>query len=301
MIAWTRFKKLIKALLQIDCGSTRHVIEVITFAIPRERGSHRRSVASVEEIVWASKVLGVREARGCIAKVWCVVIKKRAVILSRSSTSKRDAHSKHRLYGRSFDSQQAHSPRSQSVRERCAGSGLSRYQLLPHRTGVCLKHRAPLLVERSRVKDSIGFKQFLSGHRGRNFQILRRRLPNVSNALSRDPTEKLVFQFAIEQFPGVPCLAFRKLCRPVIDQDCKWGFGFAHKAKKRTTLFEILRHVWDVDDRDYKLRVENRDLALSFILRDKLIDRFSMERVKRTFGNWLVIKCPKLFADIPGH
>src|SRR5688500_20195889 len=113
MIAWTRFKKLIKALLQIDCGSTRHVIEVITFAIPRERVSHRRSVASVEEIVWASKVRRVREARGCIAKVWCVVRKKRAVILSRSSPSKREAHSKHRLYGRSFESQHDLSPTRQ--------------------------------------------------------------------------------------------------------------------------------------------------------------------------------------------
>src|ERR1051325_6320913 len=36
ILSWTRLKELIVSLFQIDRGSARHVVEVVTFAIPRQ-------------------------------------------------------------------------------------------------------------------------------------------------------------------------------------------------------------------------------------------------------------------------
>src|SRR5438067_881728 len=76
MLARTRFEKLIETLLEINRRSAGHVIQVVTLAIPRQRRSHRRAVASMEEIVGPGKVLLLRERRGRITKVWRVIIEE---------------------------------------------------------------------------------------------------------------------------------------------------------------------------------------------------------------------------------
>src|SRR2546429_9048679 len=109
MFARTRLEELIETLLEINRRSAGHVIQVVTLAIPRQRRSHRRAVASMEEIVGPGKVLLLRKRRGCVAKVWRVIIEKFAAKLPRSATRKRNPHRRHRLHGRRLHYQKFHS------------------------------------------------------------------------------------------------------------------------------------------------------------------------------------------------
>src|SRR5213080_564374 len=154
MFCRTRLKKLIETLLQINRRSAGHVIQVVTLAIPRQRRSHRRAVASMEEIVGPGKVLLLRERRGRITKVWRVIIEEFAAKLPRSTTGKRNPHRGHRLYGRRFHSQKSHSPFGQRVRKRRARSRLRRQHLFPHRPGLSLESCAPLPRQRTGIKTS---------------------------------------------------------------------------------------------------------------------------------------------------
>src|SRR5437867_10570284 len=120
MFARTRLEKLIETLLQINRRSAGHVIQVVTLAIPRQRRSHRRAVASMEEIVGPGKVLLLRERRGGVAKIRRVIIEKFAAKLPRSATSKSNPHRRHRLHGRRFHSQEFYSPFTQGMGERGA-------------------------------------------------------------------------------------------------------------------------------------------------------------------------------------
>src|SRR3989442_13541336 len=83
MFARTRLEKLIETLLQINRRSARHVIQVVTLTIPGQRRPHRRTVASMEEIVGPGKVLLLRERRGRIAKIRGMIIEKIASKLPR--------------------------------------------------------------------------------------------------------------------------------------------------------------------------------------------------------------------------
>src|SRR6266496_6661498 len=110
MFARTGLEELIEALLQINRRGAGHVVQVVTLAIPRQRRSHRRAVTSMKEIVRPGKVLLLRERRGCVAKVWRVIIEKFAAKLPRGATGKRNPHRSHRLHGRRFHSQKFYSP-----------------------------------------------------------------------------------------------------------------------------------------------------------------------------------------------
>src|SRR2546430_9309637 len=100
MLARTRFEKLIETLLEINRRSAGHVIQVVTLAIPRQRRSHRRAVASMEEIVGPGKVLLLRERRGGVAKIWRVIIEKIAAKMPPRGTPARNPHRPHRLHAR---------------------------------------------------------------------------------------------------------------------------------------------------------------------------------------------------------
>src|SRR5215216_3991486 len=92
MIARPRFEELITALLQVDRRRASHVVEVITFAIPRERWPHRWTIARMVKEIRARKILLFGEGGGGVAEVWRVVIKKRPAELSRSAACESDAH-----------------------------------------------------------------------------------------------------------------------------------------------------------------------------------------------------------------
>src|SRR2546426_5023114 len=113
MFARTRLEELIETLLQINRRSAGHVIQIVTLAIPRQRRPHRRAVASMEEIVGPGKVLLLRKRRGCVAKVWRVIIEKFAAKLPRSATRKRNSHRRHRLDDRGFHPQKSYSHTTQ--------------------------------------------------------------------------------------------------------------------------------------------------------------------------------------------
>src|SRR5712692_7466591 len=83
MFARSGFEELIVALLEIDRRRTRHVIQVVTFPIPRQRRTHRRAVTRVEKVVGPAVAHLLCENRGRIAKVWRVVVKKIAAVLAR--------------------------------------------------------------------------------------------------------------------------------------------------------------------------------------------------------------------------
>src|SRR5437763_12646475 len=138
MLARTRFEKLIDTLTETKRRSAGHVIQVVTLAIPRQRRSHRRAVASMEEIVGPGKVLLLRERRGRITKVWRVIIEEFAAKLPRSTTGKRNPHRGHRLYGRRFHSQKSHYPFGQRVRKRRDRSHYRHQHLLPNWTMLML-------------------------------------------------------------------------------------------------------------------------------------------------------------------
>src|SRR5438128_369864 len=56
MLAWSRLEELIEALLEINRRRARHVIKVVTFAIPRERWAHRHAITRMEKIIRTSEV-----------------------------------------------------------------------------------------------------------------------------------------------------------------------------------------------------------------------------------------------------
>src|SRR5881396_2028753 len=85
MFAGPGLEKLIETLLRINRRSAGHVIQVVTLTIPGQRRSHRRAVASMEEIVRPGKVLLLRERRGGVAKIRRVIIEKFAAKLPRSA------------------------------------------------------------------------------------------------------------------------------------------------------------------------------------------------------------------------
>src|SRR5262249_24181032 len=57
VLAGPRLEELIESLLEIDRRSTRHVIKVVTLAVPLQRRTYRCAVTRVEEVVWAGEVL----------------------------------------------------------------------------------------------------------------------------------------------------------------------------------------------------------------------------------------------------
>src|ERR1700687_4864793 len=116
------FEKLIETLLEIDRRRARHVIEVITLAIPRERRPHRRAITRMKKVVRAGKVLLLRKRGGAITKIRRVIIKEFATVLPRRAARERDAHRRHRLHRRCFHSNHADTPLSQCMREGSAGS-----------------------------------------------------------------------------------------------------------------------------------------------------------------------------------
>src|ERR1041385_8224467 len=120
MLPRPRLEKLIETLLEINRGRARHVIEVVTLAIPAQRRTHRGSVTRVKEEVRPGKILLLRKRGRGVAKIWRVIIKEIAAVLARSATRERDPHRSHRLYGGRFHSQMAYAPLSQRVRERSA-------------------------------------------------------------------------------------------------------------------------------------------------------------------------------------
>jgi hypothetical protein len=91
------------------------------------------------------------------------------------------------------------------------------------------------------------------------------------------------------------------LRRTVIDQNGERRFRFAQVAEKGTALSKVFRQIWYVDDRCDESRGKDRHISLSLVLRDKLIERFSMRRIERALGSGLVVQRPKFLADIPGH
>ncbi len=147
----------------------------------------------------------------------------------------------------------------------------------------------------------MGFEQFLAGHRRQNLQLLRGVLPNETDALARDPTKKLIFQFACQKFPGRLSLRFGHLGCSIVDQDGKWYFRLTKVPKKGTSFFEILGKVVDIDHRHSEFRLKNRNFACAFVLCDKLLYRLGIKRIERTFRRRFVIQRPELFRDVPGH
>src|SRR6185503_15696086 len=82
MITRSGLEELILALFEIDRRSARHVVEVITLPIPRERRSHRWTITRVIKVIRTGEVLLLRKCRGGVAEIWCVVIEKRAAKLA---------------------------------------------------------------------------------------------------------------------------------------------------------------------------------------------------------------------------
>ena len=77
--------------------------------------------------------------------------------------------------------------------------------------------------------------------------------------------------------------------------------GLGKVAAESTSLFQKFSEVIDVDDWHNEFRIEDRNIALSRIGLYKLVDRFGIERVQRTFARWLIVKLPKLLCDVPRH
>src|SRR5438067_7824999 len=110
MFPWARFEKLIEALLEINRRCARHVIQVVTLAVPRERRPHRRAITRMKKIIRTGEVLlpGKRGRR--IAKVRRVIIKEFAAILSRRTAREREPHRGHRLHRGRFDAEEPDTP-----------------------------------------------------------------------------------------------------------------------------------------------------------------------------------------------
>src|SRR5436305_14257097 len=113
MLAWSRFEELVLALLQINRRRTRHVVQVITLAIPRQRRPHRWTIARVVKVIGPGKILCLSKRRRRVAEVWRVIVKKGAAKLARSAASKTDAHSPHRHDRRRLHANQVDTPLSQ--------------------------------------------------------------------------------------------------------------------------------------------------------------------------------------------
>src|SRR5256714_12271163 len=126
MLAGPRLEKLIEALLEINRRRARHVIEVVTLAIPSQRRTHRRPVMRVKEEIRPCEILLLRKRGRGVAKIRRMIIKEIAAVLARGAACERDTHRRHRLYRGSLHSKVAHTPLSQRMRERSAPSRLRR-------------------------------------------------------------------------------------------------------------------------------------------------------------------------------
>src|SRR5690242_17280045 len=98
-------KKLIVSLLEINRRGPRHVVEVITLPIPRQRWTHRWSVSRVIEVVRTGKVLRLCKCCCRVTEIGCVVVEEIAARLSCGAASKGDTHCGHRHHGGSLHSQ----------------------------------------------------------------------------------------------------------------------------------------------------------------------------------------------------
>src|SRR5258706_6410457 len=81
MFPRSRFEKLIEALLEINRRCARHVIQVVTLAVPRERWPHRRAITRMKEVVRTREILLFGKSRRRIPKVRRVITKEFAAIL----------------------------------------------------------------------------------------------------------------------------------------------------------------------------------------------------------------------------
>src|SRR6266542_1175488 len=164
MFARPRLKKLIKTLLQINGGSTRHVVEKVAFAVPRERRTHCRSITRVKEIIRPRKILGFGERCRRVAKVRRVIIEKCSAKLSGGTAGKGNTHRCDRLHRRSLDTKQTSAPLGERMCKGGAGSGLGWNQLVPHGSGLDVKNRLPFPLQRVRIKDAMRLEKLLAGH-----------------------------------------------------------------------------------------------------------------------------------------
>jgi len=99
--------------------------------------------------------------------------------------------------------------------------------------GIILSHIGPVCVlniplhfrESGPCRISVGFEQLRASHVRRNLQILWGFTPDKAHALSGNPTEKLILQLTIQNFPGGLRFSFgSEVGRAVVDQNCKRDF-----------------------------------------------------------------------------
>src|SRR4029450_12698776 len=147
----------------------------------------------------------------------------------------------------------------------------------------------------------MSLQQLSSRHRWQNFQLSRCRVPHVSDALTRNPTEKLILELAVEQSPRGLSVALVELRCAVVDEYGEGRFRLANEAQKRTAFLQQLVHMVDVDDRHDELRLEQRHGARAFVSGANLFDRFCVEWIQRPLGFGFVVKRPELLRDVPGH
>src|SRR5205085_8003476 len=144
--------------------------------------------------------------------------------------------------------------------------------------------------------------KFSPRHRRRYFQFGRCIIPDIAYALARNPSKKLVAQFARQKFPRGLRVRFGPLHRAVVNQHSEGHVRLSEVAQEWTAFFQICWHVIYVDYGHNKLRAEDGNVACALILFYELFDWLGIEWLERTRVLWRAsVKLSELLMYVRGH